>query len=103
MKSALVCGSLQRTGQNLFVPFSTLVSYSQTPGLFAAPLFPFSHIPQIKITYLVITVSQVCSGAPLYDLHYLKPLMPDVVCIYIDKFQLLSWEKEISFDEIYAA
>lgn len=87
MKSALVCGSLQRTGQSLFVPLSTLVSYSQTPDLFAEPLIPFSHIPQIRITYLVPTGSHVCSAAPLYDLHYLKPLTPDVVCIYTDKFQ----------------
>lgn len=85
MKSALVCGSIQRTG--LFVPLSTLVIYSQTPGLFAEPLLPFSHIPQIKITYLALIGSHVCSGAPLYDLHYLKPLIPGVVCIYIDTFQ----------------
>lgn len=47
----------------LFVPLSALVSYSQTPGSFAEPLIPFSHVPQIKITYLVLT--DVCSGAPL--------------------------------------
>lgn len=28
MKSALVCGSIQRTGQSLFVPLSMLVTYS---------------------------------------------------------------------------
>lgn len=41
---------------------SALASYSQTPGPFAEPLVPSSHIPQIKITYLVFT--DLCFGAP---------------------------------------
>lgn len=47
----------------LFVPLSALVSSTETPASFAEPLIPFSHIPQIKITYLVLT--DICSGAPL--------------------------------------
>lgn len=47
----------------LFIPLSALVSYLQTRGSFAEPLIPFSHIPQIKVTYLVLT--DVCSAAPL--------------------------------------
>lgn len=47
----------------LFIPLSALVRNSQTLGSFAEPLIPFPHMPQIKLTYLILT--GVCFGAPL--------------------------------------
>lgn len=63
MKSALkLLLKYTKNCPELFVPLSALASYSQTPGPFAEPLVPSSHIPQIKITYLVFT--DLCFGAP---------------------------------------